>query len=62
MADIQAEPPATKSGRRRRGKSPVPRPPLAPEPRPESRRRQVLIILAGVAAIGLMLAIPLLML
>ncbi len=62
MADIRAEQPEAKAGRRRRGKSPAPRPPLAPQPPPESRKRQVLIILAGLTVIGLMLAIPLLML
>ncbi|MGH9036291.1 MAG: AAA family ATPase, partial [Acidimicrobiia bacterium] len=62
MADIQADQPVAKTGRRQRGKSPEPRPPLAPQPQPESRRRQVLIILAGVIAIGMMVAIPLLVL
>jgi cell division protease FtsH len=62
VANIKAEQPATKASRRHRGKSPEPRPPLAPEPQPESRRRQILIILAGLTVIGLMLAIPLLVL
>ncbi|MGH9001813.1 MAG: hypothetical protein ACRDYV_01670, partial [Acidimicrobiia bacterium] len=58
MADRRADQPAAKGGSRRRGKSPAPFQPLAPQPRPESRRRQVLVILAGLGVIGLMLAIP----
>ena len=61
MADIQAEQPPAKTGRRR-GKNPEPRPPLAPDPQPESRRRQIFIILAGLAVIGMMVAIPLVVL
>ncbi len=62
MADIRAEQPEAKSGRRRREKTLAPRPPLAPQPKPESRRHQVLVILAGLIVIGLMLALPLVLL
>ena len=55
VAEIKAEGPPDDAGRRRRGKRDEPRPPLGPAPRPESKRRQVLVILAGLAAIGLML-------
>jgi cell division protease FtsH len=63
VADTRPDQSAAESSRRRRrDKTPAPRPPLAPQPEPESRKRQVLVILAGVLAIGLMLAIPLVLL